>query len=271
MKRFFQRHIAIPQDHGSWVFLFSPLLIGIFAGKTFNAASLALVVAATAAFLIRQPLTVAVKAYAGRRPKTDLPAARFWLIVYGVIGLASAAELAVLGYGMLAWLALPAVPVFAWHLWLVSRRDERKQSGVEIVATGVLALSAPAAFWIGLNAYDPLGWVLWILAWFQSAASIIYAYLRLEQREWRAPFSLADRFRAGWRALAYTGFNLALAAVLGALGVIPGLVWLAFLLQFAETLFGTVKPAAGAKPVQIGVRQLIVSCLFTLLFVLAWR
>ncbi len=270
MKRFFQKHIAIPQDHGSWVFLFSPLLIGLSAGATFNAASLALVIAALAAFLIRQPLTVAVKAYSGRRPKSDLPAARFWLIVYGVIGLASAAELFMLGYTMLAWLALPALPVFAWHLWLVSKREERRQSGIEILATGVLALSAPAAYWIGQNAYEPLGWVLWILAWFQSAASIIHAYLRLEQREWRTPISLADRFRAGWRALAYTGFNLALSVVLGVFGIIPGLVWLAFLLQFGETLFGTVNPATGAKPVQIGVRQLIVSSLFTLLFILTW-
>jgi hypothetical protein len=28
----FVRHIALPQDHGSWVFLLSPLLIGLFAG-----------------------------------------------------------------------------------------------------------------------------------------------------------------------------------------------------------------------------------------------
>lgn len=270
MKKLFQKHIAIPQDHGSWVFLFSPLLIGLFAGNTFNPASLALVVAAIAAFLIRQPLTVAVKVYSGRRPKSDLPAARFWLVIYGIIGLAAAAELVVLGYTMLAWLALPAVPVFAWHLWLVSKHEERRQSGVEILATGVLALAAPAAYWIGQNAYDPLGWILWILAWFQSAASIIYAYLRLEQREWRTTPALADRFRAGWRALAYTGLNLVLAAVLGAFGVIPGLVWGAYLLQFAETLFGTVRPATGAKPVQIGMRQLIVSSLFTLLFILAW-
>lgn len=270
MKRFFQKHIAIPQDHGSWVFLFSPLLIGISAGAVFNVASLALVVTAIAAFLIRQPLTVAVKIYSGRRPKSDLPAARFWLIVYGVIGLASATELVMLGYTMLIWLALPAAPVFAWHLWLVSKREERRQAGIEILATGVLALTAPAAYWVGQNAYEPLGWILWILTWFQSAASIVHAYLRLEQREWRTPLDLADRFRAGSRALAYTGFNLLLSALLGIFGIIPGLVWLAYLLQFGETLFGTVKPATGAKPVQIGVRQLIVSSLFTLLFILAW-
>ena len=271
MKQFFQRHIAIPQDHGSWVFLFSPLLIGIAAGKVFNAASLALVVTAIAAFLIRQPLTIAAKIYSGRRPKSDLPAARFWLIVYGVIGLASAAELIMLGYSMLVWLALPAVPVFAWHLWLVSKREERRQAGIEILATGVLALAAPAAYWVGQNSFDPLGWILWILTWFQSAASIVHAYLRLEQREWQTPLSLAGRFEAGRRALAYTGFNLLLSAALGIFGIIPGLVWLAYLLQFGETLFGTVKPATGAKPVQIGVRQLIVSSIFTLLFILTWR
>jgi hypothetical protein len=270
MKRLFQKHIAIPQYHGSWVFLLSPLLIGLFAGKTFSAASLALVVAAMAAFLIRQPLTVAVKVYSGRRPKSDLPAARFWMLVYGVIGLASVVALLLLGYTILAWLAVPAVPVFVWHLWLVSKREERRQAGVEILATGVLALAAPAAFWIGQNAYDPMGWILWILTWFQSAASIVYAYLRLEQREWRATPALGDRFRAGWRALAYTGFNLGLASGLGAFGIIPGLVWAAYLLQFGETLFGTVRPAIGAKPVQIGMRQLAVSSLFTLLFILAW-
>jgi hypothetical protein len=270
MKKLFQKNIAIPQDHGSWVFLLSPLLIGLFAGKTFSAASLALVIAAMAAFLIRQPLTVAVKAHSGRRPKSDLPAAHFWMLIYGVIGLASVVALLLLGYTILAWLAIPAVPVFGWHLWLVSKREERRQAGVEILATGVLALAAPAAFWIGQDAYDPLGWNLWILTWFQSAASIVYAYLRLEQREWPATPAPGDRFQAGSRALAYTGLNLVLAAVLGAFGVIPAWVWAAHLLQFGETLFGTVRPAIGAKPVQIGMRQLTVSSLFTLLFILAW-
>jgi hypothetical protein len=89
MQTIFRRSIALPQDHGSWVFLLSPLVIGLFAGKTFSAASLALVVAAMAAFLIRQPLTVAVKAYAGRRPRSDLPAARFWMVIYGTLVLLS--------------------------------------------------------------------------------------------------------------------------------------------------------------------------------------
>ena len=77
----FKRHIAVPQDHGSWVFILSPLLIGLFAGREFSPASVNLIVAAMGAFLIRQPVSMAVKAYAGRRSRDDLPAARFWMLV----------------------------------------------------------------------------------------------------------------------------------------------------------------------------------------------
>lgn len=271
MKKLLQRQIALPQDHGAWVFIFSPLLIGLFAGKNFSAASLTLSVAALAAFLIRQPVTIAVKAYAGRRPRADLPAARFWMVMYGVILLLCTLELIHLGYTIILLLALPAAPVFAWHLWLVSQRRERRQAGVEILASGVLALAAPAAFWVGKNGYDPLGWALWILVWLQTAASIVYAYLRLEQRAWEGIPGSRELFLAGRRALAYSGFNLLLAALLSLGGQIAAFVWVAFLIQFGEALWGTSHPAVGAKPVAIGMRQLAVSLLFTLVFILTWQ
>jgi hypothetical protein len=45
---------------------------------------------------------------------------------------------------------------------------------------------------------------------------------------------------------------------------------LAFGIQFAEAVWGALKPAVKAKPTAIGIRQLIVSSLFTLIFILAW-
>ena len=116
----------------------------------------------------------------------------------------------------------------------------------------------------------PSGWWLWALTWFQSAASIVYAYLRLEQREWSSLPTIRERFRAGARAVAYTTFNLAACLALGALGILPGLIFLPYLLQWIETLWGTSRPALGAKPVVIGMRQLIVSMLFTLVFIVTW-
>jgi hypothetical protein len=267
----FRRHIALPTDHGSWVFLFSPLLIGLFAGGRLTSASLALVIAALAAFLIRQPATTAVKVYSGRRSRRDLPAALFWIAVYGAVALLALSALLLQGFGYLLILAIPGLPVFAWHLVLVSRRAERRQIGVELVAVGVLALAAPAGYWVVVGWPDPLGWWLAALTWLQSAASIVYAYLRLEQRELETLPDMASRFRMGRRALLYTSFNLALAAALSITGLLPRLLPLPFALQWLETLYGTLKPAAGYRPTAIGVRQLVVSTLFTILFILAWQ
>ena len=161
----FRLHIALPQDHGSWVFILSPLLIGLFAGGNFSPASINLVIAAMGVFLLRQPVSIAVKAYAGRRSRADLPSARFWMLVYGAIVLLALAGLVAEGYIYVLYLAVPGIPVFAWHLYLVSKRAERKQAGVEILATGALSLAAPAAYWIGQGSYEPLGWVLWLLTW----------------------------------------------------------------------------------------------------------
>jgi hypothetical protein len=275
--KIFNRQIALPQDHGSWVFLFSPLLIGLFAGGQFNYASLALVMAALAAFLIRQPTTMMVKAYAGRRPRSDLPVARFWFVVYGVIALLALAELFYLKQGYIALLAIPGIPVFVWHLYLVSKRAERKQAGVEILATGVLALAAPAALWVGLGRYESAGWWLWALAWLQSAGSIVYAYLRLEQRERSSEAASASgqgrsgKWQMGRRAFAYTSFNLAVSLLLGWMGILPQWIFVPFLVQWLETVWGIQNPATGWKPIRIGIRQLIVSTLWTILFIFTWR
>ncbi|MEW5828838.1 MAG: YwiC-like family protein [Chloroflexota bacterium] len=272
MASVFKRHIALPQDHGSWVFILSPLLIGIFAGGKYTASSFALTVAAMAAFLIRQPVAVAVKAYAGRRSRKDLPAARFWMMLYGILILLGIGELVAVGDSYVLFLAVPGVLVFAWHLYLVSRRQERRQAGVEILATGVLSLVAPAAYWLGVGEYRPLGWALWVLTWLQSAASIVYAYLRLDQREWKDLPPLDVRLRLGGRALLYTGFNLVVTLAAGLSGLLPLWIAVPYLLQFAETLYGALaRPAVGFKPTAIGVRQLIVSTLFTILFIVTWR
>ena len=267
----FKRHIAVPQDHGSWVFILSPLLIGLFAGKEFSPASVNLIVAAMGAFLIRQPVSMAVKAYAGRRSRDDLPAARFWMLVYGVIISLALAGLIAEGLVYVLYLAIPGIPVFAWHLYLVSKRAERRQAGIEILATGVLSLATPAAYWIGMGGYNPLGWALWLLTWLQSAASIVYAYLRLEQRGQIEVPERSEQWRMGKRALQYTSFNLGLSILLGWSAWLPRWIFIPYLLQWLETVWGITHPATGWKPTAIGIRQLIVSTLFTVLFIVFWR
>ncbi len=271
MHKYLRRNIAITNEHGSWVFLFSPLLIGIFAGGNWSTPLVFLIIAALAGFLIRQPIAIAVKVYSGRRPRRDLSAAYFWIAVYGVIGLMMVIGLILSGFEYVLYLALPGIPVFCWHLWLVSRRAERRQAGVEIVASGVLALSAPAAYWISVGSSDPDGWWLWGLTWFQSAASIVFTYMRLKQREWKVTPPLQVRLRSGKRAILYTSFNLLMTGILSFLGWLPSLIFVPYALQWSESIWGTFNPAVGVKPNKIGLRQLIVSMIFTFLFILTWN
>lgn len=271
-----KRYIALPQDHGSWVFLLSPLLIGLFSAGRWRAGTAPLIAALISAFLLRQPVAMVVKIASGRRSRDDLPAAMFWGTLYSLTGLTAVAWLIVLGWGKLLVLALPALAVFAWHLVLVSRRSERRQVGVEVVGSGVLALAAPAAYWVGRGDLDPkgwpslMGWALFGLAWFQSAASIVYAYLRLRQRELQGLPPVLARLRMAWRALTYTTFNLVVVAALSIFGILPALLFLPYAVQWLESIWGCLKPALGWKPTRIGIRQLVISSLFTILFILTW-
>jgi hypothetical protein len=153
----------------------------------------------------------------------------------------------------------------------VSKREERRQVNVELIATGVLSLAAPAAYWVGIGRYDPAGWWLWILVWFQTAASIVYAYLRLEQREQAEVPARREMWKIGLRSFAYTTFNLLAALVLGLASVLPRLIFIPYLIQWSETLWGIFHPAIKWKPTRIGIRQLIVSILWTITFILIWR
>ncbi len=114
--------------------------------------------------------------------------------------------------------------------------------------------------------------MLFGLVWLQSAASIVYAYLRLEQRVLPGYPDRGTAWRMGQRALLYTTFNLLLVAALAVTGFLPPLLPLPYAVQWGESVWGAlVRPAVGYKPTTIGFRQLAVSSLFTFLFILAWN
>jgi hypothetical protein len=266
----FKRQIAIPSDHGAWVFLLVPLVIGLFAGNGWNINGFMFLFLCLGAFLIRQPISVAVKAYSGRRSRKDLPAAIFWTTIYLIMVLMLFGYLILQGFYFISYLAVPGILVFIWYFYLLGKRAERRQIGLDVVASGVLALSAPGAYWVSVGSYDSFGWYLWLLMWLQSSASIVYAFLRLGQRglEHELPFS--EKIILGKRALIYSGFNLILSFMLGIVSNLSLFIWIPFLLQFLEVIWGVSKPAYKLKPTQIGMRQLFISIVFAFLFILVY-
>jgi hypothetical protein len=263
------KQVAIPSEHGAWIFLFSPMLIGIAIGG-FSRGSFPLIVALVSAFMIRQPLTILVKILSKRRPKSDLPSALFWFTCYLLILFAAVEVLFTLGYKYIFYLVLPAFPIFAWHLWLVSKRAERRKILIEIAASGVLSLAAPASFWIGQNQYSSFGWLLWLLCWLQVTGTILYAYLRLEQRKIKEKPSTVELFRLSKRPLIFNTVIFIIVILLSIMKWVPGLLPIAFMIQPIEIIWGTIHPAISTSPKKIGIRQLIISILFTFVFIGTW-
>jgi hypothetical protein len=266
----FLKHVAVPSDHGSWVFLVSPLLIGGFLGGRWTIVTLYLVVASLMGFFLRQPITHLIKIHAGRRPRSELVPAVVWTLAYSAVGSVHVVGLVLRGYAHLLWLVLPGMLVFSWHLALVWRKRERHQLGVEILATGVLSLVAPAAFWIGTGQPDRFGWLLWVLVWLQAIASIMYVHLRLDQRKLGAVGDLRARARLGIVSLRWTTFNVVLVAVLAMAEIVPPFLLAPYMLQWLEGIRGILVPARKGLPAAIGIRQLVVTTLFTVLFILAY-
>ncbi len=261
-RRLLQRQYVLPNEHGAWIWWIGPLVLGAAAARRLEIDLGLLFAAALAVFLLRQPAAIAVKALSGRRAREDLRPAVVWISVYAALAALTIAALLIRGHSQLAWLALPGAAVFAWHLWLISRRQDRGQMGIELVGAGVLALAAPAAYWVcgGISAGQP--WVLWVLTWLQSAASIVYVYQRLAQRRLAEMPPVGERWRMGGRTLAYHGFNLLFSLSLTLARLTPPLVPLGFGLMLIDALEGTARPPIGARPARIGLRQLGASITF---------
>jgi len=265
-----QKHIALPNQHGSWAMLVAPFVIGAGVAGGLNAGTAWLAIAALGLFLALQPMTVLVKIRAGRKAPSSLKPARFWLLVYSVLALSGGLGLLAAGHGRVFWLALPALPVMGWYMWLVARREERGQAAAEIAGAGVLALAAPAAYWVGGGAGS--GLVLWLLAWMQSAGGIVYVFVKLVYRRMKAAPAWPERLRLSRMAISVHLLMLGVAGMLAIFGWIPWPAILAFVFLLAETLYGSlVSPGAGVKPAAIGVRQILVTAVFTVLLILAFQ
>ena len=270
-KLIFQKHIFLPQDHGSWVFVFSPIIAGFNLGG-WGAAQAWIAFSAVAFFLLRQPLTVVVKALSGRRDRRDLPPSILWSSVYGVALISAIVGMILTGQTYVVyWMAAPAVLMLAWQFWMVVNRVERKQRTFEVLSTGLLAFIAAAMVWVKGKPFDTDGFILWLFLFLQAAASIYYAYTRLEQRGWKNLPEIRARWDVSAGTLVFTGCNLIVAAWLGVMGLVGSLLWVAFTVQLLETIYSVNRPAMGFKPTAIGFRQLAVSVVFLALFLVFWK
>lgn len=269
--RFLRKKYVVPSEHGSWVWWMGPFLVGLVAGGSPHGGVAALFVAALAAFLLHQPAAVAVKALVGRYPRTDLRPALTWLALLSAVGAAAVPCLVAHDEARALVYVVPGAALFAWHLRLVARREERRHTGMALLSGGALAFAAPAAYVVagGTDAATP--WVLWALCAAHTAASIATVYLRLDQRAWKARPGPAAELAAARSTFVAHAVAVATAAAVVATGLARPAVLLPFALAAADGVWAARRPSIGARPARVGIHQLVVDVAFAVLVAVLWR
>lgn len=238
------RPIALPVEHGGWSFLGAPILLGMWVAP--SVAGIWLSLAALGAFLMRQPLKLALAdRQRGRRYLRTVWAERF-VALYGGGTL--------LAFGGAWWTAdhpfwLPlilATPLAVLQL----RYDVLKQSRAPIAEySGAAAPGAVAAALALAGGWSPgPALLLWLLLVLQAIPAILYVTTRLR----------LARGMAAWRAPARIAHISALMVV-GSLawsGLAPWLTVVAFALLTIRAFVGlmprrlaTPTPLVGAQEV----------------------
>lgn len=261
----FHKRFAIPPEKGGWVWWIGPLVIGVAAAGQVRPAFLAVTLGAFAAFCVRQPLTLWIKSWRLTSHAADRGVAMFWIAAYSSICALVAAMLVIDGNARVLLLAVPALPIFAWHFYLVAQANERRQMLRDVLASLALALSGTAAYW-SCGGDDMVTAVLvWLLPGLHSSASVVHMFLRLAQRRWTDAGALSRRLRFGIFPLAHHSMNFAIAVLLYGADNLSIVGVIAFVVCFIEGMIAVVKPQVGHTPKRLGMRQLAVSTAFSLL------
>ena len=268
--RWLKRIYALPAEHGAWALWLGPLAVGAGVGGWNGLPTLLLVLAQLFAFLTRQPMVLLVKALSGRRARDDAAPALMWLSLYTALAVVFGAAVIAAGYDRLLWVIVPIAPMLIWQVWLIRRRAERQMS-IELAGSGMLALAAPTAHYVATGAVDATALILWILCWLQSAAAIVYVYLRLAQRRLGEMPPMPERWRMGQRAILYAGANFVLSTGLAIAGLAPPQTPIAFAAMLAQAVGGVRNPCVGVRPQRIGFAQVAATAIFSALLIAAYR
>lgn len=191
----------MPHEHGAWVVLYAPLVVGIALARPFAPlAQLCLILAVTGAFLIREP---AVQLMKGREERRNT----WWLGIYGAILAAGGLPLILLfnRWDMLTIGGLAAI-FFAIHALLqlipARKRLDRSQWG-EVISVLGLTLTAPAAFVAAGGAMDGYAVCAWVICALYFAGGILNVKMNLTAVRLKRPLTNADRVRVGAPNLLY--------------------------------------------------------------------
>ena len=238
------RSVALPSEHGGWMFLLEPLLLGLVVAGSWP--GLALAVAALGAVLLHQPIKVAAKDYLkGKRPLRTVWAERF-MALYGLVAVVAFAL--VLRSGERAFLLplLLALPLMMTQL-VYDARNQSRAALPELA--GALALAALAPAIAVLDGWSlARAWPLWLLVASRALPAILYVRARLK----------LDHGKPTQPGVALAGHIVALVGVaaLALLGHAPWLAVAALLVLLARAAVGLSRYRRSVRPAILGMEEI---------------
>ena len=258
-----RRQLVLPAEHGSWAWLLVPFMVGTAVAGRWNLAVTLVLVGGLAAFLMRQPATVWLRARLGRATRADGPVAAGWTLGLGLIALLCLASLLALGHSDLLWLLAPLTVIFLLYLAAAqSRRASIRSAWMELAGAMAMAAMAPAAVIAATGQITNTGWALWGLMALQNGLGAHYVRLRVADTHGR-PVKRWPVF--GGHAVSAAAIFLA-----AALRAIPWLAALPFLALLLRAGWVVLKPRPVSRMKRFGFVEVGVEIISGLVIIAAY-
>ena len=194
----------MPREHGAWVMLLVPLLLGNMLALSWNPRGLWVVFAALCVFLARQPITMLCKTRNFRNREKMRAWWRDWLIIY-FSGAFVAGSWLLLKH-QLWWLSVFALPLVLFLvldiLWVLRRESMTVKA--EVVGVLGLSLGAPISNYVVSGQLSLQSFVVGVLCALYFIGSIFYIKLKVRKQPKAAcPERLSERLVFGKENVLY--------------------------------------------------------------------
>jgi hypothetical protein len=251
--------LQLPKEHGSWGMFYVPMVLGFAAAARWTPAIIPFVIAASAAFLTREPLMAFWRA---RRRKLDAGRSGRMLAIYS--GIAAAAGVPLIAHCGLIYLVPMGVAGAAMLIANaeLAMRGKGRTPVAEILAIGVSALTAPAAHYVALHRLTGDAAWLWLASFAYFTSSVFYVKMRVTSAHARKG---QDPERARLYCALYHVLLAAAVVALATSGTMPWIAALAFAPICLRAFWHVLQPSRELNLKQIGWTEVLYSVAFTVL------
>ena len=239
------KKIALPTEHGSWGFLFEPIVAGWAIAFSVGGVFISLMV--IGGFLLRQPIKTYVIDRQGMRVAARSRAAmKFMAMFAGISALGLTGALLTVGWAPLLPFIIPS-PLIIYQLYSDTQKRSRGL-GPELSGAVMMSASIAAVVLAAGGSWSVAG-ALWAVVFARLFSSVLYVRERLLLEKGK-PYQRTP-------AVAAHVTGVLLAGVLAYFRLVPALVLLPFVLLLYRCVAGLSPDRKPMKAMQIGVREVI--------------